>query len=47
MESCFWNVSGIGVSIGFEGVDVCLESLSVLIGGLIVVDLFDEGKFVE
>ena len=32
-ESRFWNVRGIGANIGFEGVDVRLESLSALIGG--------------
>ncbi|EHD2262826.1 MCE family protein [Vibrio cholerae] len=46
-ESRFWNVSGIGASIGFEGVDVRLESLSALIGGSIAVDSPDEGKPVE
>ncbi len=46
-ESRFWNVCGIGASIGFEGVDVRLESLRALIGGSIAVDSPDEGKPVE
>ncbi|WFB46767.1 MlaD family protein [Vibrio coralliilyticus] len=43
-ESRFWNVSGIGANIGFEGVDVRLESLSALIGGSIAVDSPDGGE---
>ncbi|WP_367986457.1 MlaD family protein [Vibrio sp. NTOU-M3] len=43
-ESRFWNVSGIGAQIGFEGVDVRLESLSALIGGSIAVDSPDDGQ---
>ncbi|MCW0470784.1 hypothetical protein OH492_25530 [Vibrio chagasii] len=35
----FLNVSGLGASIGFSGVDVRLESLSALLGGSIAVDL--------
>lgn len=46
-ESRFWNVSGVGASIGFEGVDVRLESLSALIGGSIAVDSPDGGEPVE
>ncbi|MDF9400874.1 MlaD family protein [Vibrio sp. 1180_3] len=46
-ESRFWNVSGIGASIGFEGVDVRLESLSALIGGSIAVDSPDGGEPVK
>ncbi|KJY82448.1 paraquat-inducible protein B [Vibrio galatheae] len=42
-DSRFWNVSGIGANIGFEGVDVRLESLSALIGGSIAVDSPDGG----
>lgn len=43
-DSRFWNVSGIGANIGFEGVDVRLESLSALIGGSIAVDSPDGGE---
>ncbi|RJX72835.1 MCE family protein [Vibrio sinensis] len=43
-ESRFWNVSGIGANIGFQGVDVRLESLSALIGGSIAVDSPDGGQ---
>ncbi|USD42468.1 MCE family protein [Vibrio sp. SCSIO 43135] len=43
-ESRFWNVSGIGANIGFDGVDVHLESLSALIGGSIAVDSPDGGQ---
>ncbi|NMS24976.1 MlaD family protein, partial [Vibrio parahaemolyticus] len=41
-RSRFWNVSGIGASIGFEGVDVRLESMSALLGGAIAVDSPDD-----
>lgn len=37
-ESRFWNVSGINARVGFDGVDVNLESLSALVGGGIAVD---------
>ncbi len=43
-QSRFWNVSGIGAHIGFEGVDVRLESLSALLGGSIAVDSPDGGE---
>lgn len=43
-ESRFWNVSGVGAQIGFNGVDVHLESLSALIGGSIAVDSPDGGE---
>ncbi|WGY46928.1 MlaD family protein [Vibrio sp. ABG19] len=46
-ESRFWNVSGVGAKIGFNGVDVHLESLSALIGGSIAVDSPDDGEPVE
>lgn len=46
-ESRFWNVSGIGTTVGFDGVDVRLESLSALIGGSIAVDSPDDGEPVE
>ncbi|MEZ9233407.1 MlaD family protein [Vibrio amylolyticus] len=43
-ESRFWNVSGIGANIGFEGVDVRLESFSALLSGSIAVDSPGEGN---
>ncbi|TMX36819.1 MlaD family protein [Vibrio sp. Hep-1b-8] len=43
-DSRFWNVSGIGANIGFEGVDVKLESFSALLGGSIAVDSPDGGE---
>ncbi|MCZ4294533.1 PqiB family protein [Vibrio sinaloensis] len=43
-DSRFWNVSGIGANIGFEGVDVRLESFSALLGGSIAVDSPDGGE---
>ncbi|EGA69618.1 mce-related protein [Vibrio sinaloensis DSM 21326] len=43
-DSRFWNVSGVGTKIGFDGVDVRLESLSALIGGSIAVDSPDGGE---
>lgn len=46
-RSRFWNVSGIGASIGFDGVDVRLESMSALLGGAIAVDSPDDGEPVE
>ncbi|MGL6314927.1 MlaD family protein [Vibrio sp. WXL103] len=46
-QSRFWNVSGIGASIGFEGVDMRLESVSALINGAIAVDSPDGGQAVE
>ncbi|MEZ8151538.1 MlaD family protein [Vibrio splendidus] len=46
-QSRFWNVSGLGASIGFSGVDVRLESLSALLGGSIAVDSPGEGQPVE
>ncbi|MGR5252098.1 MlaD family protein [Vibrio astriarenae] len=42
-ESRFWNVSGIGASIGLDGVDMRLESVSALINGAIAVDSPDGG----
>ncbi|WP_394244393.1 PqiB family protein [Vibrio astriarenae] len=42
-ESRFWNVSGIGASIGLDGVDMRLESVSALISGAIAVDSPDGG----
>lgn len=46
-ESRFWNVSGVGTTVGFDGIDVRLESLSALIGGSIAVDSPDGGEPVE
>ncbi|MCG6348985.1 MlaD family protein [Vibrio fluvialis] len=46
-ESRFWNVSGVGTTVGFDGIDVRLESLSALIGGSIAVDSPDGGDPVE
>ncbi|NLS12544.1 MCE family protein [Vibrio sp. SM6] len=46
-QSRFWNVSGIGASLGFNGIDVHLESLSSLIGGGIAVDSPDDGAPIE
>ncbi len=43
-QSRFWNVSGVGANIGFEGVDVRLESMSALLGGGIAVDSPDDGE---
>lgn len=46
-ESRFWNVSGAGAQIGFNGVDVQFESLSALITGAIAVDSPDGGEPIE
>ena len=46
-ESRFWNVSGIGASVGFSGVDIRLESLAALIAGSISVDSPDRGEPVK
>ncbi|MCG3729019.1 PqiB family protein [Vibrio cincinnatiensis] len=43
-KSRFWNVSGVGTSLGFDGIDVRLESLSAMIGGAIAVDSPDGGE---
>ena len=43
-DSRFWNVSGVGATIGFSGVDVRFDSLSALIGGAIAVDSPDGGE---
>ncbi|MCG3759970.1 MCE family protein [Vibrio cincinnatiensis] len=43
-KSRFWNVSGVGTSLGFDGIDVHLESLSAMIGGAIAVDSPDGGE---
>lgn len=45
-KSRFWNVSGIGTSIGFSGIDVRLESLSAVLSGSIAVDSPDAGEAV-
>ncbi|MDG3088085.1 MlaD family protein [Vibrio hannami] len=46
-KSRFWNVSGIGANIGFDGIDVQFESLSALLVGAIAVDSPDEGEPVD
>ncbi|MFA0698000.1 MlaD family protein, partial [Vibrio sp. 10N.222.49.C9] len=46
-ESRFWNVSGINAKVGFDGVDVRVESLAALIGGGIAVDSPAQGTRVE
>ncbi len=46
-ESRFWNVSGVGANIGFQGIDVKVNSLSSLIGGAIAVDSPDGGEPVK
>lgn len=43
-KSRFWNVSGINANIGFEGIDVRLESLSGLLSGAIAVDSPEGGE---
>ncbi|RSD31072.1 MlaD family protein [Vibrio pectenicida] len=43
-ESRFWNVSGLGASVGIHGIDLKLDSLSSLIGGSIAVDSPDGGE---
>ncbi|MCL9783121.1 MlaD family protein [Vibrio sp. S4M6] len=43
-DSRFWNVSGIGASVGFNGVDIHLTSMSALLAGAIAVDSPDEGS---
>lgn len=46
-KSRFWNVSGAGAQVGFNGIDVQFESLSALIAGAIAVDSPDEGEPIE
>ncbi|MGB2079043.1 MAG: MlaD family protein [Vibrio sp.] len=46
-DSRFWNVSGIGAKVGFDGVDVQLESLNSLLVGGIAVDSPTGGESVE
>lgn len=46
-KSRFWNVSGIGASVGFQGVDIRLESLAAILAGAIAVDSPDGGAPVE
>ncbi|MGV2988984.1 MlaD family protein [Vibrio sp. E150_011] len=43
-KSRFWNVSGIGANVGFQGVDIRLESLSAILSGAIAVDSPDGGE---
>ena len=46
-RSRFWNVSGLGANIGFNGVDVKLESMNALLSGAIAVDSPDDGEPVK
>lgn len=46
-KSRFWNVSGIGASVGFQGVDIRLESLAAILAGAIAVDSPDGGEPVK
>lgn len=46
-DSRFWNVSGISANIGFNGVDVQLESLNALLTGGIAVDSPQDGSTIE
>ena len=46
-DSRFWNISGIGASVGFAGVDIHLTSISALISGAIAVDSPDQGSPVK
>ncbi|WP_153447159.1 MlaD family protein [Vibrio algicola] len=43
-DSRFWNVSGMNTSVGFNGIDVQLESLNALLTGGIAVDSPQDGK---
>ncbi|WP_105902124.1 MlaD family protein [Vibrio gangliei] len=46
-DSRFWNVSGINANVGFNGVDVQLESLNALLVGAIAVDSPEDGQRIE
>ncbi|WP_375753978.1 MlaD family protein [Vibrio sp. HN007] len=46
-KSRFWNVSGVGANIGFDGIDVQFESLSAMLVGAIAVDSPDGGEQVD
>ncbi len=46
-DSRFWNISGIGANVGFDGVDIQLTSISALISGAIAVDSPDQGSPVK
>ncbi|WED23158.1 MlaD family protein [Vibrio sp. JC009] len=46
-KSRFWNVSGVGANIGFDGIDVHFESLSAMLVGAIAVDSPDGGEAIE
>lgn len=46
-QSRFWNVSGVGASVGFNGVDVHLESLGAFLAGAIAVDSPDGGEPID
>nr|WP_186294775.1 MlaD family protein [Vibrio algivorus] len=43
-DSRFWNVSGISATVGFNGVDVQLDSLNSLLMGAIAVDSPEDGQ---
>ncbi len=46
-KSRFWNVSGIGANVGFQGIDIRLESLGAILSGSIAVDSPDGGEPVD
>ena len=46
-DSRFWNVSGVNASIGFNGIDVQLDSLNALLMGAIAVDSPEGGEKIE
>ncbi|OEF24096.1 MlaD family protein [Vibrio rumoiensis] len=46
-DSRFWNVSGVNASVGFNGVDIQLDSLNALLMGAIAVDSPEGGEKVE
>lgn len=46
-DSRFWNVSGLGATVGFDGVDIQLESFTSLLIGGISVDSPSGGEPVE
>lgn len=46
-DSRFWNISGVNASIGFNGIDVQLDSLNALLMGAIAVDSPEGGEKIE
>ncbi|WP_086984373.1 PqiB family protein [Vibrio aphrogenes] len=46
-DSRFWNVSGINANVGFNGIDVQLESMNALLMGAIAVDSPQDGQSVS